>query len=424
MKKMMKKAFFLIGLLIFIVVCAGKMETQAAEKVHTNNLKGVKQVVLVTTSSKTDSDATVRAYEYSEKEGVWVTKKKTAGRVGKNGIDLISSRKQGSGKTPQGILKLTGAFGKKENPGTLFSYTKITNKMYWNLNSGSNTYNQLVYKNPGGEYEHLIDYNTYNYMVTTDYNIEQIAGKGGAIFFHCNGKGATAGCISVEESVMKWYMKWLDPEKNPVIIVTTSDNVQKYFVPAAKITSVAADSADSLKIKWNRVYGTNRYYIQRAESKNGKYTTVKTITDPSVTSWTDKTIEKGKVYYYRIKTRNYIDGNIGYTGTSNVVCNKVFKVVYEANKGSGKMSSTWVPYGYNTKLRKSTFTRSGYTQVGWYAYRVSDKKWLTKDHGWQTASTISKKNYAKKVYANQSYVSKASSVNKDTIKMYAAWKKK
>lgn len=88
------------------------------------------------------------------------------------------------------------------------------------------------------------------------------------------------------------------------------------------------------------------------------------------------------------------------------------------------MSSTWVPYGYNTKLRKSTFTRSGYTQVGWYAYRVSDKKWLTKDHGWQTASTISKKNYAKKVYANQSYVSKASSVNKDTIKMYAAWKKK
>ncbi len=353
-----------------------------------------------------------------------MTKKKTAGRVGKNGIDLISSRKQGSGKTPQGILKLTGAFGKKENPGTLFSYMKITNKMYWNLNSGSNTYNQLVYKNPGGEYEHLIDYNTYNYMVTTDYNIEQIAGKGGAIFFHCNGKGATAGCISVEESVMKWYMKWLDPEKNPVIIVTTSDNVQKYFVPAAKITSVAADSADSLKIKWNRVYGTNRYYIQRAESKNGKYTTVKTITDPSVTSWTDKTIEKGKVYYYRIKTRNYIDGNIGYTGTSNVVCNKVFKVVYEANKGSGKMSSTWVPYGYNTKLRKSTFTRSGYTQVGWYAYRVSDKKWLTKDHGWQTASTISKKNYAKKVYANQSYVSKASSVNKDTIKMYAAWKKK
>lgn len=59
----MKKAFFLIGLLIFTVVCAGKMETQAAEKVHTNNLKGVKQVVLVTTSSKTDSDATVRAYE-------------------------------------------------------------------------------------------------------------------------------------------------------------------------------------------------------------------------------------------------------------------------------------------------------------------------------------------------------------------------
>ena len=56
--------------------------------------------------------------------------------------------------------------------------------MYWDLNSGSSTYNRLVYKNPGGDYEHLIDYDTYNYMFTTDYNYDQIAGKGGAIFFH------------------------------------------------------------------------------------------------------------------------------------------------------------------------------------------------------------------------------------------------
>lgn len=33
--------------------------------------------------------------------------------------------------------------------------------MYWNLNSGTKTYNQLVTKDPGGDREHLIEYDNY-----------------------------------------------------------------------------------------------------------------------------------------------------------------------------------------------------------------------------------------------------------------------
>jgi g-D-glutamyl-meso-diaminopimelate peptidase len=73
-----------------------------------------------------------------------------------------------------------------------------------------------------------------------------------------------------------------------------------------------------VQINWKRVYGTSRYVIQRADKENGTYKTVKTIKDPETTSWTDTTVENNKVYYYRIKTKNYLDGNVGYTATSEV----------------------------------------------------------------------------------------------------------
>ena len=72
---------------------------QAAD-MHTNTMQDVRQLVLVTTSSKSSSYATVTAYERSSESGKWVSRKKTTnGRVGRSGIQPIASRRQGSGKT-------------------------------------------------------------------------------------------------------------------------------------------------------------------------------------------------------------------------------------------------------------------------------------------------------------------------------------
>lgn len=93
-----------------------------------NTMKDVRQLVLVTTSSKSSSYAAVTAYERSSESGKWVSKQKTdKGRVGWSGIQPIASRRQGTGKTPQGILRLTRAMGVRSDPGAKFSYTKITN---------------------------------------------------------------------------------------------------------------------------------------------------------------------------------------------------------------------------------------------------------------------------------------------------------
>lgn len=387
-----------------------------------NTLKNVKQVVLVTVPDRSSSEATVIAYQRTA-EGRWNTVQSSSGRVGKYGIEPIETRKQGTYKTPQGVMMLTGAYGRLADPGALFSYQEIQENMYWDLNSGSKEYNQLVYSNPGGDYEHLIDYATYDYMLTTDYNREQTAGKGGAIFFHCNGSGATSGCISVPKDVMRWYIRWLDPDKKPAIIVTTSDAVQKYLVPTTKIQKVSAMSDTSLKISWKRVYGTSKYTIQR-KTEGGSYRTVKTITDPSVTSWTDTNLRKGKTYYYRIKTRCYIDGISRYAKASASEHNKLYFIKYNANGGSGSMAQTIVPFGERKSLRANQFTRKGYTFRGWNAYRVSDGRYYTKNHGWKKESTIKKKGYTKKLFSNRTSVSGLTLKNQDIITMKAIWKKR
>ena len=75
--------------------------------------------------------------------------------------------------------------------------------------------------------EHIIDYGAvYNYCVAIDYNPEGIVGKGSAIFLHCSGKGATAGCVSMPESNMVTLLRNLRSDAK--IVIDFSSNISKY----------------------------------------------------------------------------------------------------------------------------------------------------------------------------------------------------
>ena len=43
--------------------------------------------------------------------------------------------------------------------------------------------------------------------------------KGGGIFLHVNGDGATAGCVSVSRPMMARLLRWLDPAREPRIVM-------------------------------------------------------------------------------------------------------------------------------------------------------------------------------------------------------------
>ena len=174
------------------------------------------QVILV---SVEDYNSTACVLKILEKiDGKWVVKQVSKGYVGYKGSADGDERKQDTLKTPLGIYKILSAMGIAEDPGTIFPYIQIKEGMYWDLNDDSDTYNRLVYSDPGGDREVLWKMGAqYNYVLNTSYNEDQTKGKGGAIFIHASKNEPTAGCISIPEEDMKKLIKWVDPSKKPVL---------------------------------------------------------------------------------------------------------------------------------------------------------------------------------------------------------------
>ena len=104
-----------------------------------------------------------------------------------------------------------------------------------------------------------------------------------------------------------------------------------------------------------------------------------------------------------------------------------FTVKYNANGGTGSMSSSSVKYQGTLSLKSNAFTKTGYTFAGWNVYRSSDKTWYVSGIGWKTASEISNKGYSKKLYSNKASYTFTDSwtvgaKTNDTYTFYAVWK--
>ncbi len=86
-----------------------------------------------------------------------------------------------------------------------------------------------------------------------------------------------------------------------------------------------------------------------------------------------------------------------------------YKVAFNANGGKGKMTAQTLTYGTATKLRKNTFTRSGYVFIGWattkggavkYKNAQSVKNLRTDGKTTTLYAKWAKKNYKVAFYAN------------------------
>ncbi len=137
----------------------------------------------------------------------------TTGRIGYGGVTPAATRRQDTGTTPSGVFTVKDAFGIKSSPWTELAWRNVGPNSYWVLDSKSRYYNQWRDGALGGfnkqNSEHLITYpGEYNYAAVIDYNRSPaIKGKGGAIFLHVHGKGATAGCVSITETNMLAYLQ-------------------------------------------------------------------------------------------------------------------------------------------------------------------------------------------------------------------------
>jgi L,D-peptidoglycan transpeptidase YkuD (ErfK/YbiS/YcfS/YnhG family) len=201
------------------------------------------QVVVVTAKNSRTSYATVRAYE-RRSDGTWQSVlEATPARIGYSGMVLAGDRRQGTGKTPIGAFPIVTTFGRLADPGTEMAYVKFDRNDAWTYNPRSpSTYNLFQTANRswrsfGNYVEQLWSYGSqYNYVAVMDYNLPKgeirtgadgvrraanpaNTRKGGGIFLHVSNGKPTAGCIAIPQAQMAKVMRWLDPEKKPIVVV-------------------------------------------------------------------------------------------------------------------------------------------------------------------------------------------------------------
>lgn len=143
--------------------------------------------------------------------------------------------------------------------------------------------------------------------------------------------------------------------------------------PKFKAPDVVANRVGKKKIKlrWNRMIGGKGYKIYRLSKKNGKYKLIKTIKDKWKTTWTDKKVEKGQVYYYKVAAYKKLKGKLVQkkslwvmtsTKAAKVKRVKINKSIIYGEKGNSSILKAVVKTGKGKKLSR---------KVRWY---TSNKK--------------------------------------------------
>jgi len=203
-----------------------------------------KQLIVVTTKNWSTSNGTLQRFE---KEGSsWEKVGKAINiKLGRNGlgwgIGLHTTpknakyiKKEGDGKAPAGIFSLKQAFGygsfKVNYPYEVYTETDhcvddVNSKLYNTIVDSKKV--NIDYKSK----EHMKfpkDYYKYGIVVNHNHIDEKgsIKGAGSCIFMHIK-KVPTAGCTVMNEGEMKEIIKWLDTDKNPLLLQGT-----EYVVPS------------------------------------------------------------------------------------------------------------------------------------------------------------------------------------------------
>ncbi|MEU5363691.1 L,D-transpeptidase family protein [Streptomyces sp. NPDC005925] len=162
------------------------------------------------------------------RDGHWTRAGSAPARFGENGLTEGASRQQGTETTPAGLYGLPYAFGvEAAPPGTTYPYRRVDDDSWWCQDNGSRSYNRWSEPRAADcratESEHLITYGTqYAYALVVGFNYARpVRGRGAGIFLHVDGRGATAGCVSVPRDAMRRILRWADPAARPHIAIGT-----------------------------------------------------------------------------------------------------------------------------------------------------------------------------------------------------------
>ncbi len=176
-----------------------------------------------------DSTAGTLGWWQRGRDGRWRLVGSAPARFGAHGLADGRTRRQNTLTTPTGIYALPFAFGSDPAPqGTRTAYRRVTPGSWWCEDVASASYNRWVDPLPGdcaaSQSERLADHPVqYARAMVIAFNYRRpVRGRGAGIFLHVNGRGATAGCVSVPADAMARILAWADPARRPHIAIGTA----------------------------------------------------------------------------------------------------------------------------------------------------------------------------------------------------------
>ncbi|MEU7487840.1 L,D-transpeptidase family protein [Streptomyces sp. NPDC042319] len=183
---------------------------------------------LITAVAPKTSATHGRLVWWEKRHGHWERAGSAPARFGAKGVTEGSTREQGTNTTPTGLYDLPYGFGiSAAPPGTEVGYRPVHDDSWWCEDNASTAYNRWAEPLPADcaakESERLADYPTqYDRALVIGFNYDEpVRGRGAGIFLHVNGKGATAGCVSVPADAMARILAWADPDRRPHIAIGT-----------------------------------------------------------------------------------------------------------------------------------------------------------------------------------------------------------
>lgn len=212
---------------------------------NANPLSKSKQVIVVTTAKWSANHGVLQRYE--KRSGKWkAVGKQLAVKVGKNGLawgrglhkipkGTKRIKREGDGRAPAGIFRLSYAFGDKSFD-ISYPYRRMSSKHHCVDDSRSKYYNRVIdsskSKKDYKSFERMkFASGLYSYGLFVDHNPKQISKAGSCIFLHIkkvSGK-PTVGCTAMSKPEIKALLRWLDPKKKPLLVQSPRSEMEKLF---------------------------------------------------------------------------------------------------------------------------------------------------------------------------------------------------
>ncbi len=133
-------------------------------------------------------------------------------------------KKEGDGKAPAGIFKISKAFGYTKTLETKMPYVEADKELICVDDVNSQHYNQILSLQNAAqpksfEWMRRQD-DLYKMGLIVEHNSAAVKGAGSCIFFHIRKSedAPTAGCSAMREDDLFKIIKWLDPKKEPKVV--------------------------------------------------------------------------------------------------------------------------------------------------------------------------------------------------------------